>query len=104
MKLHVWPTPEAELHILKLGAWWRAHREKAPNLFREQLNAAIAYLAENPLTGEHYRRRGVRDLRRYRLKKTPYHVYYVPRIDQADLVIVAVWSSMRKEGPPIHMP
>ena len=104
MKLLLRQTREAELHILKLSAWWRTHREKAPNLFRDQLAAAFAYLAENPLAGEPYRRRGFKDIRRYHLKKTPYHIYYLPRMDQGDVVIVAVWSGMRKKGPTIRMP
>ena len=104
MKLYVWPTPDAEAQIAQIGAWWRENRTKAPTLFKDELERVVAVIAEAPNTGAPYRRRGIPGLRRYRLHKTPYHVYYVPRVEEGDLVVVAVWSSMRKRGPPIRMP
>ena len=104
MKLHVWPTPDAEAQIKEIGAWWRENRTAAPTLFKDELKRALDLIAERPHIGAPYKRRGIRDLRRYRLGKTPYQAYYVPRVDDGEVIVVAVWSSMRRRGPPIKAP
>lgn len=103
-KLHVWPTPEAEAHIMQIGDWWRINRTAAPTLFRDELARVINVLAENPFLGVPYKRRGFVGLRRFRLQKTPYHIYYIPRVDEGELIVLAVWSAMRKRGPALRMP
>ena len=103
MKLRVWPTEHAEAHIRELGAWWRANRRAAKDIFAKELKRVKALLEDSPHVGEPYEA-GIPGLRRVRLRKTPYHVYYVPRVEQGDVVVIAVWSAQRGEGPPLRMP
>ena len=46
----------------------------------------------------------VANVRRLRIKRTPYHIYYVPKVDEGEVVVVAVWSGTREHGPPIRLP
>jgi len=103
VKLHVWPTEDAEAHIRELGAWWRANRRAAKDVFKNELARVREVLADTPNIGELYEA-GVPGLRRIRLRRTPYHVYYVPRTEHGDVVVIAVWSAQRGEGPPLRMP
>ena len=40
-------------------------------------------------------------VRRIAMNKTPYHVYYRVNEKLNEVVIMAVWSAMRKRGPPL---
>ena len=103
MKLHVWPTKDAEADVRELGEWWRENRRAAKDAFKNELSRVLGVLADTPNIGEPY----VADIpgvRRMRLRRTPYHVYYIPRIEQADVVVIAVWSAQRGEGPPLRRP
>ena len=104
MKLQIIPSDEAEFQIAELGAWWRRNRTSAPNLFRDNLRKTFATLAESPLIGTPYECEGVPGLRRILVRKTPYHVYYVPALEGGKLYVVAVWSGMLAEGPPLRRP
>jgi hypothetical protein len=39
----VFTTPQADLQIVELDAWWREHRDKAPRLFEQELALARTY-------------------------------------------------------------
>lgn len=71
---------------------------------QNEFERIVDMLADNALLGRLYQRRGIHGLRRHPMKKTPYHVYYVPRIEEGVLYVVAVWSGSRKFGPPINLP
>jgi hypothetical protein len=47
-------TPLADLHILELDAWWRENREKAPDLFDQELALAFRTIAAAPAAGRRY--------------------------------------------------
>ena len=104
MKLQVWSTPDADAQIAELATWWREHRPAARHLFDNEIRRVWHVLAESPKVGELHRVADIPGLRRLRLRKTPYHVYYVPRPEHADVVVLAVWSGMRGEGPALRMP
>lgn len=44
----------ADLHILELDAWWRRHREEAPDSFEQELALALRAIAAAPHAGERY--------------------------------------------------
>ena len=90
-------SDEAQHQVSGIDTWWRENREKAPNLFAEELEAALGLLESVPSLGATYdESKGVR---RVLLKKTGYHVYFVQRADV--LTVVAVWAGRRKHGPPL---
>ena len=77
--------------------WWYSHRDKAPNAFDEDLNAAWELLSSAPDVGKAVsaRRPGVR---RLLMERVRYYVYY--RVTDSGVVeITAIWHSSRR--PPI---
>lgn len=52
MKLVFTPTAEAQAN--EMDAWWRAHREKAPDLFARELADACEVIATTPTAGTTY--------------------------------------------------
>lgn len=59
-------------------------------------------LAETPYIGSPYLRTPVPGVRRLLLKKTPYHVYYRVKEEASEVVVLSVWSTVRKHGPPLQ--
>ena len=104
MSLHVWPTLDADADIAALAVWWSENRPAARDQFDNEIRRAWQVLAESPNVGTPYPSADIPGLRRLRLRRTPYLVYYVPRPDHGDVVVIAVWSGMRGEGPPLRMP
>ncbi len=80
-----------------LDAWWRAHRTDSPDLFLDELTEAITALSAWPGRGTAYV--AIEGVRRYLLRKTRYHVYF--RADRDRVLILAVWSAVRGQGPKL---
>lgn len=99
MTLPVVVAAEAERHASAIDRWWRTNRGAAPDLFRDELAAALELIGLAPIAGRPYRSAGVPGVRRVLLRSTRCHVYYVVR--EADALVVAVWSSVRKTGPDL---
>lgn len=97
MKVQV--TPTARRQIAALGAWWNEHRAAARVRVEDALQAAIDTMAEHPNAGPAYSQDP--RYRTWRLKGTPYVLFY--RVDEAaDTVwIVVAWSGMRGAGPEL---
>lgn len=94
--------PEAEEQARAVADWWRANRPAAPDLVKQELRRTFGVLAETPYIGSRYLRTRVPGVRRYPLKKTPYHVYYRVKEDGGEVVVLSVWSTVRKHGPPLQ--
>ncbi len=94
--------PEAELRIEAVDAWWRENRPAARQLFREELEAAIARALVAPLAvGVVYASiKGMR-VRRTLLTKTCQHLYYSVDEEADELLIHAVWGAARGRGPTL---
>ncbi len=92
-------VPHAVEQLDAANAWWRENREKSPDLLVTEFVEAIALLRENPKLGAEYQNDELEDAKRYLLRRTRFHVYYVVRDDT--LVVAAVWSAIRGHGPPL---
>lgn len=92
-------SPEALEHAQAIRGWWLANRPLAPDLFVEELGAAIRKLASAPRIGARYEAAGFREMRRFLLARTRYHVYYA--VDDANRVVKihAVWHLSRGIEP-----
>jgi plasmid stabilization system protein ParE len=102
MSIRIEILPEASQQLEHLDDWWRAHRPAAPSLVIEELERILGVLADTPEIGIPYRRGGMRHLRRLRLCRTPYQIYY-QYLPGSDVVsIVAAWSAVRRRRPPIN--
>ena len=93
-------TPEAEAQIRDVDVWWRTHRPSSPDLFLEELIAAIDIIGDAPHVGRLYRLSPVPGTRRALLRETRYHVYYVPGADE--ITVLAIWHARRGVGPPLR--
>jgi len=91
-------TPQADLHILELDTWWREHRDKAPDLFEQELAAAFRTVAAAPGSGKRFRHDGG-DVRRILMRATRHHVYYVERDEH--VLVLAVWGAVKGAGPDL---
>lgn len=89
--------PDAEDDMKRIDAWWSANRSAAPQLFLQELQHAIGLIADVPFVGKAHRHRAVPGLRRYLLRDSKYHVYYL--FTGRDVVIVAVWGAIRGVTP-----
>ncbi len=91
-------TPDADLQILELDAWWREHRDKAPDLFEIELAQAFELIGSAPGAGKrHAHPRG--PVRRVMLRRTRNHVYYVEY--ENHVLVVAVWGAVKNSGPDL---
>jgi plasmid stabilization system protein ParE len=91
-------TPEADEDARRIDEWWVAHRD-ASNLFLEELAHALALLAAEPGIGIHVAQRDVPGLRRYLLRSTHYHLYFVYSDDV--VIVVGLWGATRGASPPL---
>ncbi len=89
----------AQLRVI--DDWWRSNRLAAPGLFTEEFASAVETLAAYPSVGTPVRRRRFKGLRRFLLRATRYHVYYVAT--DRTVTVLAVWSAVRGSGPPYAM-
>lgn len=91
-------TPQADVHILEIDAWWRQNRDKAPALFEQELALAFRTIAASPTAGKIYPHPDA-VVRRVIMRATRHHVYYVERDDH--ILVVAVWGAVKGSGPDI---
>jgi len=100
MNLGVILSPRAKGQIEAIDRWWREHRPAAPRLFRQEIAAAFALVAIAPRCGRPYQASPVPRVRRVLLRATRYHVYYVVRATEIE--VLAVWSAVRGTGPELR--
>lgn len=92
-------SAEAQADVLRIDAWWRANRPYAPNLFSEEVIDLLEQLATAPEGGENYKNIEGGAVRRTLLPKTRHYAYH--HVDGESVVVLAVWSTLRADGPPL---
>jgi len=96
-------TPEALREIRRRRAWWEENRDKAPNLFREELATAVARLRAGQLEGAQlYTVHQSRKIWRLLMPKTKAHVYYRVDASRREVEVITVWNAISGDGP--HLP
>ena len=97
MKVRV--SPAARRQIGALAAWWNQNRGASRVRVDDALEAAVTAVAEHPGLGPTYSRNP--SYRTWRLKGTPYVLFY--RVDDAaeTIWIVGAWSALRGSGPKL---
>jgi plasmid stabilization system protein ParE len=96
MSKPLFTTPQADVQIEALDSWWRENRDKAPDLFQEELALAFRLIATAPGVGKRYRHPRAQ-VRRILLRSTRNHVYYVE--EEHRVLVVAVWGAVKDSGP-----
>lgn len=87
----------AEAQVDRIDAWWRENRTAAPDLFSEELEAALRMLRESPALAVQYAAKP--SVRRLLLRRTHHHLYVIE--EAARLYVVAVWSAHRGRTPAL---
>jgi hypothetical protein len=91
----------AELQVERLDKRWRARRDKAPELFKQELADARLLLSTTPHFGAQHVRRGERLIRRIVLPKTKVKLFYWVD-EKADTVwVIAAWGGQRGRDPKL---
>lgn len=99
MSLPVEFSDDAREQAAAASAWWRANRERAPDLFEDELAAATERLASSSSLAPVYATVGGADVRRILLPRTRYRVYFT--IEPEIVVVHAVWHTSRGRGPAL---
>lgn len=99
MRFIVSIMPTARRQIAAAHRWWSANRPAAPTLLVEELDRALAHLAENPRAGMPWPRRA--NVRRLALGRVDFLVFYrvCPRALRVD--VLALWHGRRGQPPPL---
>lgn len=88
--------------IEEAGAWWRSHRDKAPRAFVEDIERALTLISMDPRIGARARNPRLDGVRRVRLSRIRYHLYYrVVAADEPTVEVLALWHERRGDDPPI---
>lgn len=74
MRLEV--AKRAQREAKRLGRWWLEHRDKAPELFEQELAAAYELILRDPVFGQTYLVSRGRRIQRVLMPRTRHHVYY----------------------------
>lgn len=99
MKLVV--APEAAAQILVRKQWWRANRSKAPERFDEELEAALAGIAERPESYPVFSAQTGRIVRRCLLPKTRCHLYFEVVSTANEVWVIAARGAAQRRGPKL---
>jgi len=91
----------ARVRIRKLDDWWRNHRLKAPELFKQELAAAFERIQQVPKPRPPYGQISGEPVWRVLMPKTEQHVYYTVDEVAAEVVIQTVWGARRGRGPKL---
>ena len=92
-------TKQAQLEISDEDEWWRSNRLAAPNLFREELSAAVEHVASHPDLGKAYEESTRRRIRYVILPRSRNKLYYWS--SDEEVVFVSLWGARRGRDPKL---
>ena len=95
-------TGHARRQIEAAGRWWLMNRDKAPELFVNELEAAQLLLAAEPGAGTAFPTPRYPGARRLLMVKTRYHIYYTVHDEEGIVLIRAVWHASRGRVPALR--
>jgi hypothetical protein len=91
----------AERQIDEAEAWWLENRAAAPDAIADEFTAMMAILAQRPKIGRVATNVRAPNVRRIRLRRVGYEIYYRVIGSPPVLEVMAFWHSRRGMGPPI---
>lgn len=93
-------TPRALAEAKHIKRWWLRNRPAAPDLFDQELAAALDRIEQLPGSGRPYGEGNLGvPVRRVLLPRTLNHVYYA--IDGQDVIVLSVWGALHESGPKL---
>ncbi len=99
MKLRLATRALAEAKQIK--TWWRENRPAAPDLFEQELDAALERISARPKSAGTLYEQGNLEapVRRVLMPKTANHVYFA--VEGDEIVVVSIWGAPKKRGPKL---
>lgn len=94
-------SPAAIEQASTIAAWWAANRPASPNLFMDELGAALSTIGDVPRIGYRYEEAGMPGMRRLLLPRTRLHVYYVVHEKDPVVRVHGIWHAARGTSPPL---
>jgi hypothetical protein len=91
----------AQQQIDRIEVWWRAHRDKAPELFQNELAQAKEFLRATPNLARVCVVRDSRVIRWLLLPKTKAKLYFWVDEKTAIVHIVSAWGGQRGREPKL---
>jgi len=91
----------AQLQLDRIERWWRAHRDKAPELFADELSEAKEFLRSTPHLAKVHVERDGRVVRWLLLLKTKAKLYFWVDEKKNVVNIVAAWGGQRGSEPKL---
>jgi plasmid stabilization system protein ParE len=92
----------ADDDAIRVDDWWRQNRPEAPTLFIDELVAALELLRTSPAAGERYKKLKGHWVRRTLLEKTRQYVYHFANDEEGSVIVLAIWGTERRGGPPLR--
>jgi plasmid stabilization system protein ParE len=89
----------AREQVRDLIQWRRENRPDERVSLARELKRVVNLIAASPEIGVVHRSGTV--IRRLRLRRTPYQIFWEVHADSGTITVLAVWSGMREEGPPL---
>ena len=85
----------------RIKTWWRRNRLDAPDLFEQELDAALEQIRARPNSvGTLYEQGDLETpVRRVFLRKTQNYVYFA--IEGDEIVVISVWGAPKEHGPKL---
>ena len=87
--------------IIEAADWWKSNRPKAPGAFVEELERALQLISSQPAIGARAQNVKLAGVRRIRLARVRYHLYYRVAASPPRIEVLALWHTSRGESPPI---
>jgi plasmid stabilization system protein ParE len=95
----VFVSRRALAQVREAALWWKRNRPSAPGAVEGELAKAIDLIAAQPGIGARAEDRDLPGVRRIRLDRIGYHLYYSATAERID--ILALWHVRRGSGPPL---
>jgi plasmid stabilization system protein ParE len=99
--LHIEVSTLAAAQVHAAETWWQLNRAKAPGAIRAELERASSLIAFQPHIGARARNVALHGVRRLRLGRIHYDLYYRLVETPRRLEILAFWHASRESQPPI---
>lgn len=89
----------AASQIEQAARWWRKHRDRAPEAFKEELECGLTLISQEPSIGAKASNARLNGVQRVHLGRIRYYLYY--RVQPKHVEVLAFWHSSRGNEPEV---
>ena len=92
-------SARARREILTAAIWWRENRDKAPDLFDQELRRTLELIAFAPMAGRKAEGARIKDARVIVFPRSGYLLFY-RAVGRDHVRVLAVHHGRREDNPP----